>query len=61
MGYVVEPLDAVSGKVDTFLLVLTSTERRPLTELIKFKLDKSGNWQTKEKDRDRVSVWGRMQ
>ena len=51
MGYVVEPLDAVSGKVDTFLLVLTSTEGRPLTEFIKFKLDKSGNWQTKEKDR----------
>ena len=54
MGYVVEPLDAVSGKVDTFLLVLTSTERRPLTELIKFKLDKSGNWQIGTKEKDRV-------
>ena len=32
------------GKVDAFILVLTSTKRRPMTELVKFELDSQGDW-----------------
>ena len=44
------------GKIDAFILVLTSTKRRPMTELVKFELDGQDDWFMSKRE----VVWGKM-
>ena len=55
IGYIANNLTE-GGEVDTFVLVLTSTQRRPMTELVKFELDYKGDWFMSKRD----IVWGKM-
>ena len=55
IGYIANNLTE-EGEVDTFILVLTSTQRRPMTELVKFELDYKGDWFMSKRD----VVWGKM-
>ena len=55
IGYVAKNVSE-GGKVDAFILVLTSTKRRPMTELVKFELDDQGDWFMSKRE----IVWGKL-
>ena len=57
MGYIAKPVDLQKCGGDSFILVLTSPERRPLTELVKFELNDTNDWYIS----DRKEVWGDLE
>ena len=55
IAYIAQNLSE-GGNVDTFILVLTSTKRRPMTELVKFEIDDQGDWFMSKRE----IVWGKL-